>query len=222
MLEVFSVTQKVQKVLSQDCSGHFATSPHRVAMDLPDLLDHVPDILPCRVLLFFDDNRANDKSIFLSTPLSNGVVTLTKRNQETSLVASTVFEDAELDVDNSDYLLDIPLDENLSQIEVSIIKSSDVYSRRRLRTATQNILKNVNLSKLRSYRDAESDNIYVTQTMLYSTHKVENERRGVQFEAPLGLNQESASSQSSEYEAYDFIPQRSEGKLSSTKINVNE
>lgn len=205
----------MQKVLSHDCSGHFTTSPRQVAMQLPDLIEHVPDVLPCQVFLFFDEDHTSEKSSFSSTSLSSGVVTLVKRKVETSIVASSVFEDAEIDFNSDDTLLDIPLDENLSQIEVTIIKSADIYSRKRLRTATQNILKNVNLSKLRSYRDAASDNVYEAQTMLYSAHNVENERLGVEFEAPLGLNQESTSSQSvtGEPETYDTLPQTNKGKL---------
>lgn len=183
-------------------------------MQLPDLIEHVPDVLPCQVSLFFNEEHMSEKSSFSSTSLSNGVVTLVNRKVETSLVASSVFEDAEIDLDNDDSLLDIPLDENLSQIEVAIMKSVDTYSRKRLRTATQNILKNVNLSKLRSYRDATSDNVYEAQTLLYSAHNVENERLGVEFEAPLGINQESTSSLQSatvEPEAYDTIPQRNKG-----------
>ena len=210
----------MQKVLSHDCIGHFTTSPRQVTMHLPDLINHIPDVLPCRVFLFFNEDHTNEKLSFSSTSLSNGVITLTKQKVETSLVASSVFEDAELDLNSEDCLLDIPLDENLSQIEVAIVRSSDIYSRRRLRTATQNILKNVNLSKLRSYRDAASDNVYDTQTMLYSTHNVENERLGVEFEAPIGLNHESTSSQhvAVEPEAYDTLPQRNKGKFSLTCI----
>jgi hypothetical protein len=211
----------MQKVLSHDCPCHFTTSPRQVAMQLPDLIEHIPDVLPCQVFLFFNEDRTSDKSSFSSTSLSNGVVTLVMRKVETSLVASSVFEDAEIDLNSDDSLLDIPLDENLSQIEVAIVKSSDIFSRKRLRTATQNILKNVNLSKLRSYRDAASDNVYEAQTMLYSAHNVENERLGVEFEAPLGINQESTSSSQSitvEPEAYDTIPQRNKGEL----ISVDE
>ena len=191
-------------------------------MQLPDLIEHVPDVLPCRVFLFFNEDRTSEKSSFLSTSLSNGVVTLTKRIVETSLVASSVLEDAdhEMDLNSDDSLLDIPLDENLSQIEVAIVKSADIYSRKRLRTATQNILKNVNLSKLRSYRDAASDNVYEAQTMLYSAHNVENERLGVEFEAPLGINQESTSSQSVsvEPEAYDTVPRNKGRSVSNATV----
>lgn len=206
MIEVFSVTKKVQKVLSSDCSGHFTTSPRQIALHLPDLLEHVPNVLPCEVLLYFNDYCTNGKSNFSSTSLSNGVILLTERKVETSLVASTIVDDDDFDLGNEDCLLDIPLDKNLSEIEVAIVGSSNTYTRKRLQTATQNILKNVDLSKLRSYRDAASDNIYATQAMLYST---QNDRLGVEFETPVGLNQESSSTQSvnaSELKVYDTIP----------------
>ena len=205
----------MQKVLPYDCPGHFSTSPRQVAMQLPDLIEHVPDVLPCQVFLFFDEDCTSDKSSFSSTSLSNGVVTLVMRKVETSLVASSVFED-EIDLNSDDSLLDIPLDDNLSQIEVAIVKSADIFSRKRLRTATQNILKNVNLSKLRSYRDAASDNVYEAQTMLYSARNVENELLGVKFEAPPGINQESTSSSQSvivEPEAYDTVPRTNKGEF---------
>lgn len=209
-------------MLSNDCSGCFTTSPHQVAMHLPEFLEHIPNVLPCEVLLFFNDDLttsasgSNGNSNFASTSLSNGVIKLTEKMVETSLVASAVFEDADLDLDSDDCLLDIPLDENLSQIEVAVIKSSNTYVRKRLQTATKNILKNVNLSKLKSYRDASSDNVYVTQAMLYSTHQAGNERLGVEFETPPGLNQESTSSQSmvAEFEAYDTLPQKYDGNVS--------
>lgn len=174
-----------------------------MALHLPELLEYVPDVLPCKVLLYFD---TNGNSNFSSTSLSNGVIFLTERKVETSLVASTILDDAEFDLDSEDCLLDIPLDENLSQIEVAIVASSNTYARKRLRTATQNILKNFDLSKLRSYRDAASDNIYATQAMLYST---QNDRFGVEFEASIGLNRESSSTQNTsapDLEVYDTIP----------------
>lgn len=177
-------------------------------MHLPELLQHVHEILPCKVLLYFNEECTNGSSNFSTTSLSNGIISLTERKVETSLVASTVLEDAELNLDSDDCLLDIPLDENLSQIEVKIMTSSDTYVRRRLRTATQNILKNVNLSKLKSYRDAESDHVYATQAMLYSNHHVENDRLGVELESPLGLNQESTSTQGN---VSDLETQKSEG-----------
>ena len=184
-------------------------------MQLPDLIEHVPDVLPCQVFLFFNEDCTSDKSCFSSTSLSNGVVTLVMRKVETSLVASSVFEE-EIDLNSDDSLLDIPLDDNLSQIEVAIVKSADIFSRKRLRTATQNILKNVNLSKLRSYRDAASDNVYEAQTMLYSARNVKNELLGVKFEAPPGINQESTSSLQSvtvEPEAYDTILRTNKGEF---------
>ena len=202
-------------MLPYDCPGHFSTSPRQVTMQLPDLIEHVPDVLPCQVFLFFDKDCMSDKSSFSSTSLSNGVVTLVMRKVETSLVASSVFED-EIDLNSDDSLLDIPLDDNLSQIEVAIVKSADIFSRKRLRTATQNILKNVNLSKLRSYRDASSGNVYEAQTMLYSARNVENELLGVKFEAPPGINQESTSSLQSvtvEPEAYDTILRTNKGEF---------
>lgn len=212
MLEVFSVSKKIQKVLYPDCTGHFTTSPRQVAMHLSELLEHIPDVLPCRVLLFFNDDCTNGKSNFSSTSLSNGVILLTERKVESSLVASAVLDDAEFDRDDDERLIDIPLDENLSQIEVSIVATSNTYARKRLRTATQNILKNVDLSKLRSYRDAASDNIYATQTMLFST---QNDRLGVEFETPVGASRESSSTlgtSASETDVYDTIP--SEGNMS--------
>ena len=202
-------------MLPYDCPGHFSTSPRQVTMQLPDLIEHVPDVLPCQVFLFFDEDCMSDKSSFSSTSLSNGVVTLVMRKVETSLVASSVFED-EIDLNSDDSLLDIPLDDNLSQIEVAIVKSADIFSRKRLRTATQNILKNVNLSKLRSYRDASSGNVYEAQTMLYSARNVENELLGIKFEAPPGINQESTSSLQSvtvEPEAYDTILRTNKGEF---------
>ena len=215
MLEVFSVTKKVKKVLSSDCSGRFTTSPRQIALHLPDLLEHVPDVLPCEVLLYFNDHCTNGKSNFSSTSLSNGVILLTEKKVETSLVVSTVVDDDDFDLDSEDCLLDIPLDENLSQIEVAIVASSSTYARKRLQTATQDILKNVDLSKLRSYRDAASD-IYATQAMLYST---QNDRLGVEFETPVGLNRESSSTESTYISApklkvYDTIPSEGNQDLS--------
>ena len=213
MLEVFSVTEKAQKMLPYDFAGRFTTSPRRVAMYLPDLLQHVLDVLPCDVRLFFSED-GDIENKFSSTSLNKGVITLTEKKVETSLVASTVIEDTEFDLDCEESLLDIPLDENLSQIEVAIVPSSNTVSRKRLRTATQNILKNVNLSKLRSYRDAASDNVYETQTMLYSAHRVENDRLGVEFETPIAVRESTSTlTGAPEIEPYDTLPQPREGMI---------
>ena len=176
------------------------------------MLQYVPDALPCNVLLFFGEN-GDQGNKFSSTSLSKGVISLTEKKVEASLVTSTVIEDGEVDVQSDDSLLDIPLDENLSQIEVAIVPSSNTFTRKRLRTATQDILKNVNLSKLRSYRDATSDNVYETQTMLYSAHREDNDRLGVEFATPVAVNRESTSTlqETSDIEPYDILPLTQEG-----------
>ena len=60
-LKVFSITTRTNKVLLDDCIGHFSTKPSLVKMDLPDLLEVVTDIFPSRGVLYpTSDNAESD------------------------------------------------------------------------------------------------------------------------------------------------------------------
>ena len=63
-LRVYSLSTKSDKVLLDDCSGHFSTKPSLVRMDLPELLGEVTDIYPSRCVLYPTTDDAAHKSDF--------------------------------------------------------------------------------------------------------------------------------------------------------------
>lgn len=65
-LKVFSVTTQTNKVLLDDCLGHFSTKPSLVKMDLPDLLE-VTEIFPSRGVIYPTSDDAAVKSDFPGT-----------------------------------------------------------------------------------------------------------------------------------------------------------
>ncbi len=51
-LKVFSLTTRSNKVLFDDCPGHFSTKPSLVRVDLPELLDVVGDVFPSSAVIY--------------------------------------------------------------------------------------------------------------------------------------------------------------------------
>lgn len=83
-------------------AGKFTTRPYDVRFFLSEIVEHMPDAIPCQSMLFVHSETASE----LPSHLVTAVVTLTETSVETSLVATTPdvedFKDAAM--------FDIPLD----------------------------------------------------------------------------------------------------------------
>lgn len=63
-LKVYSLSTNSNKVLFDDCQGHFSTKPSLVRMDLPELLERVTDIYPSRCVIYPTTDDVGHKSDF--------------------------------------------------------------------------------------------------------------------------------------------------------------
>ena len=57
-LKVYSLTQKKEKTLYTTCVGNFSTKPRDISLFLSDILKHMPDIFPCRAVMFDPQSKA--------------------------------------------------------------------------------------------------------------------------------------------------------------------
>ena len=50
-LKVYSLTNQKRKTLSENCAGHFTTSPSQMKLHLYEIFTHLSDFFPYKVLL---------------------------------------------------------------------------------------------------------------------------------------------------------------------------
>ena len=181
-LEVFSLVTNTKKLLTLDCCVHFSTDPSLVQVHLPSILDHIPNLFPGQAVLFADEDFT--KSVpYSSSALLSSPVTLINSQTKTSLVASPVIN-MEIPFEEGDCLIDIPLDEPLADVKIVIVQPDDASEVKRLQNKTQTLYETMDLSKVQTYQDAASENVYVTQSLLNFSLERGHERVGIKIDAP--------------------------------------
>lgn len=95
--------------------GKFSTRPYDVRFFLPEIVEHIPDPVPCMTMLFVHAETASE----LPAHLVTSVVNLTCTSIETSLIATNTDVDDFTDAP----MMDIPLD---LDIEVGIVDKCSV------------------------------------------------------------------------------------------------
>ena len=178
-LKVFSLTEKKEKTLSENCIGHFSTKPRDVCLYLPDIVKHAPDIFPCRAVLFANKETSHN----VPTKLTSSVVTLMHHSIETSLVVTSALEECDDDTENSK-MLDIPIDLN---IQVRVASVTEVEAQR-LAQSTAYFYNHFNPKKLQSYvPTAQSQGMEETQNLLYHTIRHDSRQRGIRITRPESI-----------------------------------
>ena len=181
-LEVFSLVTNTKKLLTLDCCVHFSTDPSLVQVHLPSILDHIPNLFPGQAVLFADEDFT--KSVpYSSSALLSSPVTLINSQTKTSLVASPVIN-REIPFEEGDCLIDIPLDEPLADVKIVIVQPDDASEVKRLQSKTQTLYETMDLSKVQTYQDAASENVYETQSLLNFSLERGHERVGIEIDAP--------------------------------------
>ena len=107
-LKVYSVTKKKEKTLPRTCRGGFTTAPHKVAMSLLDILEHVPDAFLSKAALILGGSLASEYRRWVAEP-----VTIFRSGEENVLIAKRI---------TGEYA-DIPISPN---IYVQIIQHEDI------------------------------------------------------------------------------------------------
>ncbi len=88
--------------------GKFSTRPYDVRFFLSDIVEHMPNAIPCQAMLFVHSDTASE----LPKHLVTAVVSLTESNIETSLIATNT----EVDDFTDAPMFDIPLDLDIEVI----------------------------------------------------------------------------------------------------------
>ena len=190
-LKVFSLKENKEKVLNPNCAGNFSTRPKDVCLFLPEILKHLPDIFPCKAVLYNVSSLATERPASMSGGLPNrsgsmtkfgsaNLVTMMHSSIETSIVAASALEQ---DMVNA-RLLDIPIDLN---ILVRVEHIADEDETQRLYEDTTFIYEHFDPSKLCAFK-SNLANSPDTQSQFYTNIHYGCERDGVDLAAPRVIN----------------------------------
>ena len=186
-LKVFSVLSKTEKVLPEECVGHFSTKPSLVRMHLPEIIEYIQIPFPSQAVMYHGGHVTGSGQ---SQPATQSrVVTMCDCSTETSLVASLVAGAGEEEENGDQQLFDIPVDENSSEIEVKILKCSTLADEsdeepEHIYDDTINVLHNFDPTKLQSLRSANSGSKGNLQSLLLTNVREGYEHEGIEVESP--------------------------------------
>ncbi len=206
-LEVFSLTSKSAKVLPSNCKGSFSTDPSLTRLHLLDIVEHIPDVLPCEANLYVGDS---DQELL---PFCSGTLLLLAKMREASLVASNVPCESE-QISQPPILLDIPLDDSFTEVEVVVIGSCD----QSLYENTRKLIDNFATANVTSFKGSATQQTYETQSLLYETLREGYAHLGVELTDPELLYC-GTSPTSTATEAAPSISPHQSSHFSSSKVD---
>ena len=119
-LKVFSITNKENKVLSDDCAGKFSTNPVNIRLYVPEILDYISDPLPLKAAVCLSVDTSDELPIGLTTD----AVTIETVGIQTSLIATAFSEEEEEEEEEEDENMAIEIPINLD-VDVSIIEEEE-------------------------------------------------------------------------------------------------
>ena len=158
-LKVYSLTANKDKVLSSNCVGHFSTKPRYVSLYLAEIHSHMPDVFPCKAVMFNKpDDTARQKQAGSTFELSvPKVITMLHSKEETSLVVTSVHNQDPKDAKPQNIPVDLDIlvcvEENVDSNVGSIQECSEVSM-----TASPKLEKNTHFHEGQSKSDLkESD-----------------------------------------------------------------
>ena len=200
-LKVFSTLSKTEKVLPDDCTGHFSTKPSLVHMHLPEIIEYIQIPFPSQAVMYHGGDTAGSGKTKPAT--QSRVVTMYDSSTETSLVASLVAAGAgdEEEENGDQQLFDIPVDENSSEIEVKILKYSsaadeDEEEPEHIYDDTINALQNFDPTKLQLLKSVDYGSKANLQSLLLTNVREGYEHEGIEVESPyVNITEKKASVQ---------------------------
>ena len=187
-LKVFSLKENKEKVLNPNCAGNFSTRPRDICLFLPEILKHLPDIFPCKAVLYNVSSLAAERSAVMSGGFPNrsgsmtkfgsaSLVTVMHSSIETSIVATSALEQH---IQNA-RLLDIPID---LDILVRVEHIADEDETHRLYEDATFIYEHFDPSRLCDFKSKLANNSPDTQSQFYTNIHYGRERDGVNLESP--------------------------------------
>ena len=154
-LKVFSLTKSEEKKLFRECEAKFTTDPYYTKLYVTDLIQYVPDLLPCKVRLFQDSEST------LPHQLTSEEVVLQEKRRNTSVVVSLIRESG---IRKENDFIDIPTSIGIEVTVVNPERHKEVY--KNLYSETTTLQKVFDPAKLQPCVDARTDDTYVTQAQL--------------------------------------------------------
>ena len=180
-LQVLSLDSKEEKMIDEQCIGHFVTDPSLLALYLPEIVECFPKPFPSKACVFLDAESTSElpklPKNLLSTPVS-----LNEVKTEVSLVASKVEGDSSQSESSAlPLLLDLPVVGGFSEVELSVIYDGKLSSRSR------DVLENFDPMKLISFKEASSGGRnQKIQASLDAAVRVGHEGDGISLESTCG------------------------------------
>jgi hypothetical protein len=186
-LKVFSFKENKEKFLNPNCAGNFTTRPRDICLFLPEILRHLPDIFPCKAVLYSVSSLAADRSAVMSGGLPSTSGSMTKFGSaslvimvhsriETSIIATSALEQH---IENAQ-LLDIPID---LDILVRVEHIADEDETHRLYEDATFIYEHFDPHRLCDFK-SKLANSPDRQSQFYTNIHYSRERDGVNLEAP--------------------------------------
>ena len=197
-LKVYSLLTQSEKLLQEDCSGHFTTQPFMVRMHLPEMIEHVINPFPHQAIIFFGaevyQNPEMEAQVQdLASSVLSKVITMCHCMTETSLIASSLVTNkrrrpyCDCDAEGAD-LFDIPVnDENLAGIEVAVLTPNTEEETEQLYDDTRSIVEQFNPTRVRSCKDTGSEYSFTAQSLFYSVVRPGCEKMGVEIDTPSSI-----------------------------------
>ena len=178
-LKVFSLLTKSEKILLDDCCGHFSTKPSLVQLNLPEIVQYIPSPFPSLAVMYSTSGSTMQLHNLPGT--QSRVITMCGNSSETSLVASPATEEGS--ESEKQILFDIPLNDDISDMEVEVIQSQNEEESEHLYDDTLNIFNEFDPNKLQSLKGTPTSPPSTTQSSL---HRVRSgyETVGIDIEPP--------------------------------------
>lgn len=118
-LRVFSLLDNIEKLLPEDCCGQFSTKPSLVRLHLLEILEHIDNLFPCQAVMYSSTDVAQPGHHLHDT--QSRVITMSECVSENVLVASVACSEGEFK-DEEQQMFDIPLDDELAEVEVALLE----------------------------------------------------------------------------------------------------
>ncbi len=136
-LKVYSLLTLSEKLLPEDCTGQFSTKPSLVRLHLPEIIEYLQNPFPSHAVMYLSVNSAAQIPGLPGT--TSRVVMVSESSIETSLVVSFSSEDEDKEGEKGEgdgeeggeegmekqRLFDIPLDDEIVEVEVKILESKE-------------------------------------------------------------------------------------------------
>ena len=161
-LKVFSLLTKSEKILPDDCCGHFSTQPSLVQLHLPEIVQYIPSPFPSLAVMYSTSGSTMQLHTLPGT--QSRVITMCGNNSETSLVASPAVEEGQ-EIEKQ-ILFDLPLNDDISDLEVEVVQSQNEEESEHLYDDTLNVFNEFDPNKLQSLKGTSTSPPSTTQSLL--------------------------------------------------------